>query len=103
MSRRTIGLILGLLLCPILSLAAQAQSAITEQEAQSIAVDAYIYFYPLVTMDVTRKQLTNVEPGKGIGAPMNTLFNVPTLSYCRHETGRAAEFRYACIPSGIST
>ena len=68
MSRSTIGLILGLFLCPVLPLAAQAQSAITEQEAQSIAVDAYIYFYPLVTMDVTRKQLTNVEPGKGSSA-----------------------------------
>jgi hypothetical protein len=53
--------------------------AITEQEAQSIARDAYIYFYPLVTMEITRRQLTNVEPGKGIGAPMNMLFNVPTF------------------------
>src|ERR1700729_602734 len=79
MSRSTIGLILGLSLCPVLSLAAQAQSAITEQEAQSIAADAYIYFYPLVTMDVTRKQLTNVEPGKGAGAPMNTLFSFPAF------------------------
>jgi hypothetical protein len=73
------GLILGLFLCPVLSLAAQAQNAITEQEAQSIARDAYIYFYPLVTMDVTRKQLTNVEPGKGVGAPMNTLFSFPAF------------------------
>src|SRR5580698_10210828 len=79
MSRTTIGLILGLFLCPVLSLAAQAQSTITEQEAQSIAADAYIYFYPLVTMDVTRKQLTNVEPGKGVGSPMNVLFNVPAF------------------------
>jgi hypothetical protein len=78
-SRSTIGLILGLSLCPVLSLAAQAQSAITEQEAQSIARDAYIYFYPLVTMDVTRKQLTNVEPGKGVGAPMNALFSFPAF------------------------
>lgn len=79
MNRSKIDLILGLLLWPVLSLTAQAQSAITEQEAQSIAVDAYIYFYPLVTMDVTRKQLTNVEPGKGIGSPMNVMFNVPTF------------------------
>src|SRR5262245_56143952 len=64
MSKSTIALILGLMLSPVLSLSAEAQSAITEQEAQSIAKDAYIYFYPLVTMDVTRKQLTNVEPGK---------------------------------------
>jgi hypothetical protein len=79
MIRGTIALILGFLLCPVLSATARAQSAITEQEAQSISVDAYVYFYPLVTMDVTRKQLTNVEPGKGIGAPMNMLFNVPTF------------------------
>src|SRR6202030_243177 len=77
MNRSTMGLILGLSLCPVLALAAQAQSAITEQEAQSIARDAYIYFYSLVTMDVTRKQLTNVEPGKGVGAPMNALFSFP--------------------------
>ena len=62
-------IVLSLFLCPVLSLAAQAQSAVTEQEAQSIARDADVYFYPLVTMDVTRKQLTNVEPGKGVGAP----------------------------------
>ena len=79
MSRSTIGLILGLSFCPVLSLAAQAQSAVTEQEAQSIARDAYIYFYSLVTMDVTRKQLTNVEPGKGVGAPMNALFSFPAF------------------------
>ena len=79
MSRSTIGLILGLSFCPVLALGAQAQSAITEQEAQSIARDAYIYFYSLVTMDVTRKQLTNVEPGKGVGAPMNALFSFPAF------------------------
>ena len=32
MSRSTIGLILGLCFCPVLSLSAQAQSAVTEQE-----------------------------------------------------------------------
>src|SRR5580693_7897432 len=63
---------------------AQAQTApggaeitITEQEAHAIGVDAYLYFYPLVTMDLTRKQLSNVEPGKGFGGPMNTFTNVP--------------------------
>ena len=39
--------------------------AISEAEAHSIGVDAYLYFYPLVTMELTRQQLTNVEPGKG--------------------------------------
>ena len=79
MNKSAITLALSLLISPVLPLTVQAQSGITEQEAQSIASDAYIYFYPLVTMDVTRKQLTNAEPGKGLGAPMNTFFNIPTF------------------------
>jgi hypothetical protein len=79
MSRCTRSLISSLLLFPVVPFAAHAQTAITDQEAHSIAVDAYIYFYPLVTMDVTRKQLTNMAPGKGIGAPMNVFANVPTF------------------------
>ena len=39
-------------------------ATITEEEAHAIGVDAYIYFYPLVTMDITRKQLTNRRPGR---------------------------------------
>jgi len=54
-----------------------AQPAITEQEARAIGVDAYLYFYPLVTMDVTRKQSTNVEPGKEFGkGPVNAFTSV---------------------------
>ena len=54
-----------------------AEPAITEQEAHTIGVDAYLYFYSPVTMDLTRKQLSNMEPGKGLGGPMNTFANVP--------------------------
>lgn len=71
-----------LLLGPVLGHGAMADGtppAITEAEAQAIAQDAYVYFYPLVTMDLTRKQLTNVEPGKGIGAPMNVFYNIPAF------------------------
>src|SRR5436309_11289761 len=47
------------------------------QEAASIAVDAYIYFYPLVLMDFTCRQMTNVEPGKAPGrGPMNTFVHM---------------------------
>ena len=50
---------------------------ITDQQAHAIGVDAYLYFYSLVTMDLTRKQLTNVETGKGFGGPTNTFANAP--------------------------
>jgi hypothetical protein len=61
----------------VLSTAALKAEAINEQQAHAIGVDAYLYFYSQVTMDLTRKQLTNVEPGKGFGGPMNTFANVP--------------------------
>jgi hypothetical protein len=72
--------------------AAHAQTAITEQEAQAIGVDAYIYLYSLITMDVTRKQLTNIEPGEGtLGGPMNTFANAPAFP--------AADFKGVVRPS----
>lgn len=58
--------------------AALAQS-LSATEAQDIATDAYIYFYPLVTMDLTRKQLINTPPGKGFGGPMNSFTNIPAF------------------------
>jgi hypothetical protein len=30
-------------------------------EARAIGIDAYLYFCPLVTMDLTRRQLTNAN------------------------------------------
>ena len=55
---------------------ARAAETISEQDAHSIGVAAYVYFYSLVTMDLTRKQLTNVAKAEGISAPMNTFANV---------------------------
>src|SRR6516165_10029556 len=63
-------------ICFILAASAKAEP-ITEQQAHAIGMDAYLYFYPLVTMDLTRKQLSNIEPGKGLGGPMNTFANIP--------------------------
>jgi hypothetical protein len=54
--------------------------AISEQEAHAIGVDAYLYFYSIITMDLTRKQLSNTEPGKGaLGGPMNMFINIATF------------------------
>ena len=57
----------------------------TEQEAYEIGVETYVYFYPLVLMDLTRRQLTNIEAGKMVGrGPMNTFSHVrayPTAEF----------------------
>jgi len=50
-------------LVPITSLLAQTSTEITEQETNEIAIEAYIYFHPLLTMDVTRRAVTNVPEG----------------------------------------
>ena len=77
MKRTILPILISVALFAALTTATSAQPAITEQEARAIGVDAYLYFYPLVTMDLTRKQLTNIEPGKGFGGPMNTFANIP--------------------------
>lgn len=44
-----------------------------EQETLAIGIEAYIYLYPLVTMEISRRTVTNLPPGikPGFG-PMNT-------------------------------
>jgi hypothetical protein len=94
-NRKSLALLLSILVGPALAQMAMAQGtppAITEQEAHAIGVDAYIYLYSLVTMDVTRKQLTNVEPGKGnLGGPMNAFANAQAFP--------AADFKAVVRPN----
>jgi hypothetical protein len=74
---RMLSLFAAALVCAQVA-AARAADPITEQEAHAIGVDAYVYFYPLLSMDITRKQFTNVGPGKEFGkGPMNMFVNVP--------------------------
>src|SRR6516225_5621575 len=57
----------------------QAQ-AVRSAEARAIAEESYIYFYPLVIMDVTRKHFSNVEAGKMFArGPMNTFSHARTF------------------------
>lgn len=56
---------------------AARSAGMSEDELLSTAVDAYVYLYPLVTMDVTRRQMTNVAGGEKPGfGPMNTFAHV---------------------------
>jgi len=69
-----------------------AADALSVDEMKTIAEEAYIYFYPLVTMDVSRRQFTNIEAGKMIGrGPANTFSNIPAFP--------TAEFRGVVRPN----
>ncbi len=49
-------------------------------DAHQLGVEAYLYLYPLVTMEVTRRQMTNVEAGKMPGrAPMGQFAHIPAF------------------------
>jgi hypothetical protein len=52
---------------------AQSANSVFVQEAQQIAEDAYIYGYPLITMEMTRCVMTNVREADGKRAPMGHL------------------------------
>jgi hypothetical protein len=54
-----------------------AQALPDAADLHSAAVDAYIYGYPLVTMELTRRSFTNVAKPDGKSAPMGYFVNVP--------------------------
>lgn len=76
-----------------LPLTARAQpTAMSEQQAHEIGVEAYIYLYPLITMEITRRVATNVPPGIAPGAgPMNAFHHLRTYP--------TAEFRGVVRPN----
>ena len=63
---------------------AAAEAAAKEKEALDLAVEAYVYGYPLVTMEMTRRVLTNVVKPEGTRAPMGhfvRLREYPTATF----------------------
>src|SRR5262245_50730803 len=68
------GLLAGVVL---LAAAGPAPAAdLTEDEAFQIGTEAYVYGYPLVTFDTTRRVATNVSAPKGPFAPMGQFGNL---------------------------
>jgi hypothetical protein len=56
---------------------AAADQSLSADEARAIVEEAYVYLYPLITMDVTRKQLTNLDAKTTpIGGPANAFKHV---------------------------
>jgi hypothetical protein len=75
--KKILSTVAAFLIATLLASSGIANAALSEQEAKEIGVNAYLYFYPLVTMDATRKQMTNTEAGKKPGyGPMNEFSHV---------------------------
>jgi DNA sulfur modification protein DndE len=67
-----------------LALSSGGQGSPSEEEAFKLGTEAYIYGYPLVTMEMTRRVLTNVPAPKGTKAPMGQFANLreyPTAAF----------------------
>ncbi len=73
-----VGVALGMAIIAIaLSPTASAADSVSAEEARAIGIQAYVYLYSLVTMDLTRRQLINTEHVQALHAPMNEFANVP--------------------------
>ena len=57
---------------------ARSRKSSTSREAGAIGIDAYIYGYPLVTMEMTRRVMTNVREPEGRHGPMGQFAHVRT-------------------------
>jgi len=60
---KTAALAAALTLTPASLFTLQAAEPVTEQEARAIGIEAYHYFYPLISMEITRLISANVPPG----------------------------------------
>ena len=74
----SVAIALALVACSDSGTKVAANSQPGVEEAVSIATDAYVYGYPLVTMDMTRKQFTNVAVPDASHAPVGQLLKLRT-------------------------
>ncbi len=63
---------------PALAAPALSPAAAATEAAHDAAMEGYLYFYPLVTMDLTRRQFTHPSQGAQ-GAPANTFLHQRAL------------------------
>ncbi len=76
-----------------------AMAQVSEQEAKEIGMEAYIYGYPLVTMEMTRRVFTNVAAPEGNKAPMGQFIKsrtYPTAAF-RDVTAPNADTLYTTV------
>ena len=58
---------------------AQDQPKLSEKQATEIGTDVYIYGYPLVTLEMTRRLTTNTAEPAGLRAPMGQFAHLRTF------------------------
>jgi hypothetical protein len=73
------------------AVAKAAEAAAREAESLALATEAYVYAYPLITMEMTRRVMTNVEKPEGTRAPMG--------QFVRARTYPNASFRDVTAPN----
>ena len=76
---------------------ARAQTNVSPAEARAIAEDVYIYGYPLVTLEMTRRVTTNITVPVGLRAPMGQFAHAreyPPVTY-RDIPGANADTLYS--------
>jgi len=76
---------------------ARAQTNVSSAEARAIAENVYIYGYPLVTLEMTRRVTTNTEAPVGLRAPMGQFAHArefPPVTY-RDIPGANADTLYS--------
>ena len=77
--------------------AAPAPDQAKEQEAFALGVEAYVYGYPLVTMEMTRRVMTNVAKPAGKNAPMGQFANLKEYPDCGVQGCHRPQRRHAVL------
>ena len=91
--------VLVLLVCGLMAGTPAGAQAPSNEQAYEIARDAYVYAYPIVTMDVSMRQSTNVPDAKTIPlrAPINQLAHART--YPRAEDRDVVRYNFDTLYS----
>jgi hypothetical protein len=84
MKTRIVPAIVAAVVCVVLAACGKSEAAgdigaVKLQEAKQIATEAYIYGYPLVTMEMTRRVMTNTAKPDGGHAPMGQFASARTF------------------------
>jgi len=91
--QKTLSLWFGLLLSSLLFTQTMLNASnVSKEETDRIALQSYLYAYPLVLMDVTRKQMTNTPAGK-------IQSRGPMMQFVHMRTFPEAEFKEVVRPN----